>query len=124
MIGAHFADFFDAIGMASKNQSVSFSDDLVGRGEGDRLGRNLSFDQEDSEKCQADVFAEFIFFKAEFHFTIDLAKKELVFMASNSVTLLPAILKAKMSLRAKRGKLIIVSLRAKRGNPIKKYISS
>jgi len=47
MIGAHFADFFDAIGMASKNQSVSFSDDLVGRGEGDRLGRNLSFDQED-----------------------------------------------------------------------------
>ena len=54
---------------------------------------------EDSEKCQADVFAEFIFFKAEFHFSIDLAKKELVFMASNSVTLLPAILKTKMSLR-------------------------
>jgi len=52
---------------------------------------------EDSKKCQADVFAEFIFFKAEFHFTIDLAKKELVFMANNSVTLLPAILKTKMS---------------------------
>ena len=91
---------------------------------------------EDSKKCQADVFAEFIFFKAEFHFTIDLAKKELVFMASNSVTLLPAILKTKMLLRAKRGNLFpallpndlgilgfrSMSLRAKRGNPIKKNI--
>jgi len=35
---------------------------------------------EDSEKCQADVFAEFIFFKAEFHFLPSISPKRSWFL--------------------------------------------
>jgi hypothetical protein len=47
-------------------------------------------------------------------------KREQMFMLSNYVTLLLMILRIKVSLRVKRGILTPVSLRAQRGNLIRK----